>query len=65
MSGVLLFSLATLYFTLSRSGWLGALTSVPMVMFLSLRRRGVAARRILLYFTVIGLTLFCLFLLLS
>ncbi len=65
LSGVSLFSLATLYFTLSRSGWLGALISVPMIMFLSLRRRGVAARRILLYFTVTGLTLFCLFLLLS
>ncbi|MFQ5868787.1 MAG: O-antigen ligase family protein [Candidatus Zixiibacteriota bacterium] len=65
LSGVLLFSLATLYFTLSRSGWLGALTSVPMIMFLSLRRRGVAARRILLYFAVTGLTVFCLLLLVS
>lgn len=65
LSGVTLFSLATLYFTLSRSGWLGALISVPMIMFLSLRRRGVAARRILLYFAVTGLTLLCLFLLLS
>jgi len=65
LSGVLFFSLATLYFTLSRSGWLGALISVPMIIFLSLRRRGVPARRILLYFTVTGLTVFCLLLLFS
>jgi len=65
LSGVLLFSVATLYFTLSRSGWLGALILVPMIIFLSLRRRGVAARRILLYFAVTGLTVFCLLLLVS
>jgi O-antigen ligase len=58
MIGVLVFSLATLYFTLSRAGWLGALILVPMIVFLSLRRRGVAARTILLHYTVIALVTF-------
>jgi len=65
MTGVLLFSLATLYFTLSRSGWLGALISVLVIIFLSLRRRGMPASRILFYFAVTGLTVFCLLLLVS
>jgi O-antigen ligase len=64
-AGITFFSLATLYFTLSRSGWLAALIVVPMILFLSLRRRGVPARRILVLFTAIGLTVFCLLLAVS